>query len=117
MDDVLSLNDDLTDFSNVDVIDALTNIRKKYIKNIIVGHLNINTIENKIDSLKLLAHGNIDVLVICETKLDDSYPTSQFCIDGYRKPFRLDRNTFGGGILIYVREDIPCKELKKHDFP
>ena len=31
---------------------------------------------------------------------------------GFSPPFRLDRNVNGGGILIYVREDITCKELK-----
>ena len=34
-----------------------------------------------------------------------------------QKPFRKDRNKFGGGILIYVREDIPCKLLNIHNFP
>ena len=56
-------------------------------------------------------------MIIVETKLDDSFPTSQFYIDGYAMPFRRDRNKFGGGILIYVREDIPCKLLKSRNFP
>ena len=37
--------------------------------------------------------------------------TSQFIIDGYPKPFRLDRDSNGGGIRLYLREDIPCKQL------
>ena len=28
----------------------------------------------------------------------------------------MDRNAFGGGILIYVRQDIRSKQLKKHKF-
>ena len=32
-------------------------------------------------------------------------------------PFRLDRNSFAGGVLIYVREDIPSKQLTKHKLP
>ena len=36
---------------------------------------------------------------------------SQFLFDGFGKPFRLDRNTYGGSLLIYVRSDIPCKQL------
>ena len=59
----------------------------------------------------------IDVMIIVESKLDDSFPTSQFLIDGYGIPFRRDRNKFGGGILIYVREDIPCKLLDRHQLP
>ena len=34
---------------------------------------------------------------------------------GSSSPFRLDRNSFGGGLLIYVRSDIPCKLV--HDYP
>ena len=44
-----------------------------------------------------------------ETKLDETYPISQFHIDGYSMPHRLDRNGNGGGVIIYVREDIPSK--------
>ena len=51
-------------------------------------------------------------MIITETKLDDSYPTSQFLIEGYKTPYRYDRNINGGGILIFIREDIPCKSLK-----
>ena len=58
-----------------------------------------------------ILNGVIDILVISETKLDDSFPLSQFCIDGYSKPFRLDRNTHGGGVIAFIREDIPCKRL------
>ena len=56
-------------------------------------------------------------MVIGESKLDDSYPISQFLIDGFSEPFRLDRNVNGGGLLIYIREDIPCKQLFDHSFP
>ena len=30
---------------------------------------------------------------------------------------RLDRNRNGGGIFVYVREDIPTKILTKHNLP
>ena len=57
------------------------------------------------------------LLLIGESKLDDSYPTSQLLIDGFSEPFRLDRNSNGGGLLIYVREDIPTKLLFSHSLP
>ena len=77
----------------------------------------MNSISGKFEQLKLLVPGNIDVLVITETKLDDTFPTAQFSIDGFSIPYRQDRNKNGGGILIYVREDIPNKILTKHNFP
>ena len=30
-------------------------------------------------------------------------------IEGFTTPYRLDRNGSGGGILVYIREDIPSK--------
>ena len=70
--------------------------------------------------LKTIIPGKMDIIVFNETKLDASYPVAQLLIDGYCKPFRLDRNPLGGGggggILIYVRSDIPCKQVNKHEF-
>ena len=40
----------------------------------------------------------------------------QLLIDGFGKPFRQDRNSYGGGLLIYMRSDIPCKQINKHEF-
>ena len=60
--------------------------------------------------------GSIDIFMISETKFDDSFPQGQFLIEGFSSPFRFDRNKTGGGILLYVREEIPAKVLS-HDFP
>ena len=73
---------------------------------IIAGRLNINSIRNKFDFLAQQVKGNIDILMISETKLDESFLVIQFLIDGYSVPFRFDRNGNGGGILFYIREDI-----------
>ena len=51
------------------------------------------------------------VLEVSETKLDDSFPTAQFSLNGFCKPYRLDRSSNGGGILLYVRDDIPSRLL------
>ena len=50
-------------------------------------------------------------------ELDHSYLTAQFIIDGYKKPFRFNRNKDGGGFLIFVRDDIPSTILDKHKLP
>ena len=45
--------------------------------------------------------------MIYKTKFDGSFPTSQFfMINGFSTPFRLDQNDKGGGIILYIREDI-----------
>ena len=55
--------------------------------------------------------------MITETKVDSSFPKAQFKIEGFSMHFRVDRNRFHGGVLIYVQEDIPCKQLNKHKLP
>ena len=49
--------------------------------------------------------------MISETKIDVCFPIRQFLLNGYSTTFQLDRNAHGGGILLYVREDIPSKLL------
>ena len=38
-------------------------------------------------------------------------------IEGFSRPFRADRNAHGGGLIVYVRDDIPCKLLKNQKLP
>ena len=54
---------------------------------------------------------NIDVLLISETKLDASFPSSQFILDGFTPLYRLDITQHGGGIMLFIRKDIPSKLL------
>ena len=56
----------------------------------------------------------IDILMITETKLDDSFPASQFFIQGFWTPFRLDQNKNGGRILLYIRSNITLTKLNKY---
>ena len=109
------LSDTVTDAQ--DVTNILKDIRIKNVNRLIIGNLNINSIPNKFDQLKAVIPGYIDILVLVETKVDVFFPESQFIIEGYSIPYRLDRNRNGGGVMIYVREDIPSKKLKKHTFP
>ena len=53
----------------------------------------------------------IDVLLISETKIDEP-PTSQFLMDVFSSPYRLGRNANGGGILVYLKNNIITKSLK-----
>ena len=49
------------------------------------------------------------MVMISETKLDESFPPGQFLLHDYSVPFRCDRNGNDYGILLYVKEDIPSK--------
>ena len=75
-------------------------LRVKHFNRIIIAHLNINSIRNKFDTLSDLIQGNLDLLLVSETKIDCSFPTTQFLIPGFSSPFRLDRSKYGGGLLL-----------------
>ena len=73
---------------NMKGLESLKAIRKRNINRIVVAHLNINSLRNKFDYEQIT--GNIDILMISETKLGNSFPTGQFLINGYSEPFRID---------------------------
>ena len=47
--------------------------------------------------------GNIDVLFVSETKTDDSFSNGNILINGLRTSYRLDRNSYGDGLLLFFR--------------
>ena len=95
--------------------DAFTSLRLWRAKNkdrLTIGSLNINSLPNKIDDLRTLVTDNLDILVVEETKIDDTFSDESIKIPGYEhKPFRRDRKRRGGGIMTYVREDIPRSSI------
>ena len=46
------------------------------------------------------------MLMICETKMDNSFLNGQFQIKGFNTPIQLYEDKNGSGIMIFVREDI-----------
>ena len=107
-----SNNESKTLETGSDIAIELTKYRANNMNKIVLATLNINSIRNKFSSLAEIVSNNIDILVIQETKLDATFPEGQFLIPGFKKPFRRDRDKHGGGILIYVRNDIPSREVK-----
>ena len=72
-------------------IDAKSSLKLSRLRNIgrvTVGYLNINSVRNKLDALRAIVLQNSDVLMIAETKIDASFPTGQFAIEGFATPFQ-----------------------------
>ena len=68
----------------------MKNIKQKNANRVTIAQINVNSIRNKFDFLCEMIRGNIDILLITETKIDSSFPSAQFQIDGYTTPYRLD---------------------------
>ena len=71
---------------------------------------------SKLDQLKELVLKHVDVLVVCESKLDEKFPSPQSHMDRGFLASRLGRNRNGEGVMIFVKEYIPTKLLAKHNF-
>ena len=97
------------------IFKSLKNI-KQNANGITIPEININSIRNKFDFLSKMICGNIDVLLITETKIDTSFPSVQFQIDGYTAPYHLGRNWNSGRMLLYVWDDTSSKVLHNTDF-
>lgn len=80
---------------------------KKHHANLKIGHINASGKAGfKFLEIKgWLLSGRLDVLIISETKLDVTFPNSQFYVKGFCLS-RNDRNIHGGGLMAFVSSDI-----------
>ena len=83
----------------------------------IIGHLNINSIRNKFEMLSMSVAQYVDILMLSETKLDSTFPSIQFLINGFSVPHRLDQNSKGSIILLYIRDKIIVLPLYRYSLP
>ena len=92
-----------------DIFQDLRLVRNRCRNNVIISHLNINSHRNKFHDLSdLFSDRLVDILFISETKLDSTFTQAQFDAPGYNS-FRKDRNCHGGGLLAYIRSDLPAR--------
>ena len=58
----------------------------------------------------MIAFKNFNIFLILKSKIDASFPKNQFEINSYTC-FRCHRNKYGGGLMFYISEGLPCKTL------
>lgn len=81
----------MEDVSNISSLDAkrrLTGIRKSNINKLVFEQLNINSFRKEFHILSEMIKGFVDVFMISEKNLDDSFHGGQFFIEGYLTYFR-----------------------------
>ena len=71
-----------------------------------IFHWNARSVRNKIEYLQTLS-ADSSVICITESHLDENVSFENLDIPGYYNvDFRKDRNCFGGGVLIYVSDNL-----------
>ena len=89
--------------------------RYKNSKNATTGHLNVNSLRNKFFAVDESIKNKIDVCLISETKVDESFPNQQFKINGY-KMFRKDRTGLEEGLCFMPVNKFPVKFYLENPF-
>ena len=66
--------------------DSLNEIRKRNSNCFIIAYLNINSIWKKFEMLKEVIGNKIDILLLSEIKLDDTFLLSKFILEEFTPP-------------------------------
>ena len=82
---ILSLKISFDKTCQQDCISKLRKLRVKTVNNVTKGTLIINSLASKFDEFKLVVSGIFGILIITETKLDNTFPTFQFYIEGCQR--------------------------------
>ena len=96
-------------------VDIDSNFNPIKSNNFSVLHVNVWSIlaEGRLEYVTRLCNKyKLDVLVISETKLDDTIPDNLLSIHGYHEPIRRDRNRNRGGVMCYIASHLPYKQIK-----
>ena len=82
---------------------------------LVVAHWNINSIlaEGRLEELTENVNAlKAKIVVLSETKLNETIPNNLIEIPGFHEPIRRDRNLHGGGCLIYISQIFTYKQQK-----
>ena len=86
------------------------------IKGLKIGHLNIRSLPLHLDELRLILQEHpFDIFSINESRLDSSISKGEVKINGY-SIIRKDRNREGGGVAIFVKENLTYSKVDLPDF-
>ena len=100
--------------SDINGLKSVQNLKLRNPNNILLSYLNINSIRNKFSDFQTFIDKTFDIITIAESKLDESFPSADFNLQGYQfPPFRLDCTSNSGGLLTFVKSDIPARHLTK----
>ena len=76
-----------------------------------IAHNNVCSLLPKLDIITAeLSH--FDIVTISETHLDNSIENEVLGINGFHPPIRLDRNRHGGGVAMYISNELAFYERK-----
>ena len=95
------------EISDHDLFPEVSDFRNRLPCKFIFAHINVISFNHKFTCISDSLHKEqVDYLTISETKLDFSFPKSQFGIRDY-VPYRQDLTSSSGGLIAHVRDNSP----------
>ena len=87
-----------------------------------ICHINIRSLKYRLDEtlvkMELIRYEfacNFDIITVSETWLTNNDDINEFLIEGFQRPFTLNRNGRGGGILCWVANNIAAKRRSEFE--
>jgi len=100
---------DINNEDNTSEFNQFISRRKKKPSEVLLIHLNINSLQNKFEELKSISdEAKPHIIFISETKIDVSYPNDQFHLPGYYM-YRRDRKKEVAGFWLTFTPLYPRK--------
>ena len=84
-----------------------------------IFHWNARSVRHKLNYLQTISDDSSVISVICitESHLDNNILMEDITIPGYHTyPFRNDRNCFGGGVLVYIADNLHATRRRDLEF-
>lgn len=76
-------------------LDDLRQFRLRNVNTVIIGNIKLNFLPATFDQVKKVILKKVNILVITETRLDDTFPLGLFYVEGFTMYYRFDRNRNG----------------------
>ena len=74
-----------------------------------ICHFNARSIRNKMNEISYFTkQNNIHIITISETWLGPEFSDNYFNLPNFQTVFRQDRNKNGGGVCIFVSDQLSC---------
>ena len=91
-------------------------LRVENANQLITGHLYVNSTRNEFRMLSSIISNNINIIMISETRLDESFPLFRFLVQGFTNLIKFDKARHAGGVPLYMKEAISFKKLEYKAF-
>ena len=85
-------------------------LRLSFLHKIMLGHLNVNSLRSKFESVGDIIEGAFDIFFWSKNKIDESFSDKQFSLNNF-KIFQKYRNRFEARIMFYVNDNPSFKNL------